>query len=166
MKARFQGGIVRVVLAAMLGGALFLPVGTALADPPGSGAPHGNAAPARAQVQVRVVLANNSGKVDPALKPLEAQLRFTKYTGFQQLSSSTAQLAEGADATFQVEGGRRLRVDLLDRTPTQAKVRVRLTENASNLLDTTVSIPRNKPFIIGGPKYNGGVLILPVTVSY
>jgi hypothetical protein len=147
------------VALALAGGA----PSVARAEPPAAGA----RAPApRTQVAVQVVHATHSGRVDPALKPLEAQLRFTKYTGFEQISTANAQLVVGADASFAVEGARRLRVELIDRTPQMAKVRVRLTENGANLLDTTVSIPRDRTFIIGGPKYAGGVLILPVTVSY
>lgn len=136
------------------------------ADPPVAERPARPPMAARTQVQVQVVHATNSGKVDPALRPLEAQLKMMKFTGFEQISTSTAQLVEGGDSMFPVEGARRLRVELIERGPANAKVRVRLTENGANLLDTTVMIPRNRTFIIGGPKYAGGNLILPITVSY
>lgn len=156
-------GLKSLLLAVGLGLAAFGPSGASFAaDPPAQREPMA----ARTQVRVQVVHATNNGRVDPALKPLEAQLKFTKYTGFAQLSTAGAQLAEGGDTVVNVDATRRLRVELIERGPAQAKVRVRLTENGANLLDTTVSIPRDKTFIIGGPKYDGGVLILPVTVSY
>jgi hypothetical protein len=139
----------------------------ALADPPGPpGGRGGQEQPVgKSSITIRVVHATQSGRVDPALKPVEAQLRFTRFTGFTQLSSNTTQVAEGGETSVPVPGGRRVRVQLLDRTPTQARARVRLFEAGEPLADTTQTVPRGKAMIIGGPKYDGGVLLLLVTVN-
>ncbi len=128
--------------------------------------PQAQEAPAgKSNITIRVVHATQSGRVDPALKAVEAQLKFTRFTGFAQLSSNTAQVATGAETAVPVPGGRRLRVELLSRTPTQARARVRLFEAGEPLADSTQVVPRGKTILIGGPKFDGGVLLLLVTVN-
>jgi hypothetical protein len=36
----------------------------------------------------------------------------------------------------------------------------------NKILDTTVSIHRNKSFMVAGPKHEDGVLVLPLTARY
>ena len=125
-------------------------------------------APARSRisVEVMVVHASDSGKVHPELKPLMQQLRFTRYTGFDLLNKLPAQLTSGNGETFALVGGRKLKVDLISKNEKSAKLRVRLFSDREKVLDTTVSVHRNRSFIIGGPKYKGGALVLPLTVKY
>ncbi len=149
----------------LLGAALSM-TGAAWAADPLPGPRAGQEAPAgKSAITVRVVHATQSGRVDPALKPVEAQLKFTRFTGFTQLSTNTSQVATDAEMSVPVPGSRRLKVELLDRTPTQARARVRLFEAGEPLADTTQMVPRGKTILIGGPKYDGGVLLLLVTVN-
>lgn len=121
----------------------------------------------RAQVELQVVHAtNNSTHVDPKLRSLVNNFRFTRLSGFELLSSHPASLAVGQETTVTVAGGRRVKLELLDRNDTEAKVRVRMLDDKGVMLDTTVSIHRNRSFIIAGPNHKDGKLILPVTVRY
>ncbi len=120
----------------------------------------------RVSINVKVVHANHSSEVDSNLKSLMKQLTFTRFTGFKLLADYPASLAVGADASFNLVGERRLKVDLLERDSRSARIRIRMFKGKDKLLDTTVSVHRNKSFIIGGPKHRDGALVLPVTVRY
>lgn len=124
------------------------------------------AAAGKVTLNVRVVHATNSGKVDPQLQDVMKQLKFTRYTGFKLLNTNRAQLAVGGETMFQIAGGRRLKVQLVDRTPEFARVRIRMLKGNERVLDTTVKIYPNRSFIIAGPSFQGGKLVLPVAVSY
>ncbi len=160
---------VRRLFSAVVGGmAALLLLGSAPAAV-AQDKPSAAAAPVQGKVEVdvRVVRADHSKSVDAELKPLMKQLTFTRFTGFKLLATYPAHLAVGGDATFSLVGDRKLKVDLLERDAKRAKIRIRLFNGSKDkVLDTTVSIPRDKSFVIGGPKLKDGALVLPVTVSY
>jgi len=120
----------------------------------------------KVQLEVMVVHANQSGKVDPKLKEIMKQLRFLNFTGFQLLDTYPATLTPGKEASFTLVGNRKLKIQLLSKNATAAKIRIRMFSGSDKVVDTTVSIHRNRSFIVAGPKYKDGVLILPLTVSY
>ena len=120
----------------------------------------------KVQVDVMVVHATNSGQVDPRLQDLQRQLDHTRYTGFEVLSTSSEDLGQGQVANVTVVGGRKVKVRLIERTERQARVRIELYKGNEKKLDTTVSIPRGRTFLVAGPKYEEGVLIFPITVTY
>jgi hypothetical protein len=114
-----------------------------------------------------VVHATNAhSKVDPALTPMLKHLQFLSYTGFSLMKQESASLGISEEAEFAVVGDRKVTVQLIDRTEKEAKIRVRMFNREGKLLDTTVSIYRNRSFIVAGPKHEDGVLILPVTARY
>ena len=148
---------------------------TALAAPVAPAMAQSRTAPSAAQkapaagkvdLEVMVVHATNDKYVDPKLNPVMQNLRHTKYTGFKLLSTENARLATGGDTSISLVGNRRLKVQLVSRTAQQAKVRIRMFKEGNKVLDTTVSIPRGRYFMIAGPKYKDGALILPVGVDY
>ena len=55
---------------------------------------------------------------------------------------------------------------VLSKDVKQAKLRIQMMKDGKKITDTTVSIPRDRYFMISGPKIKDGVLILPVGVSY
>ncbi|MBT3222378.1 MAG: hypothetical protein HN348_25170 [Proteobacteria bacterium] len=118
-------------------------------------------------VELMVVHAHNdNNRVDPQLNSIMQNLRFIKYQGFSLLDRFPSQLGIQQEAAFSVAGGRKLKVQLLERDDRQAKVRVRMFSGDDKILDTTVSIHRNRSFMLAGPKYENGVLILSVNVEY
>ena len=121
---------------------------------------------AKTAVRVWVVHASNNGRVDPDLKPVMQQLRFTKFTGFRLLDRYPVQLGVGGDTTVQIAGGRRLKIQLLSRNDREAKLRLRMFNSKGKLLDTTVSIHRNRSFLVAGPRYKDGKLVIAVKVRY
>ena len=78
----------------------------------------------------------------------------------------SADLAPGGDKDFSIEGGRTLRVSLVSKDEAHARVRVEIDGKRGKLIDTTVKINRDGTFIVAGPQYKDGILILPLRASY
>ena len=75
-------------------------------------------------------------------------------------------MAPGGNATFAIAGERRLTVTVVERDTARARVRVEIVKDDNRLLDTTVSINRDGTFIVAGPKYGDGILMLPLRATY
>lgn len=121
----------------------------------------------KVQVKLLVVAATDTHEgVDPQLQSLARHLTYLRYKGYDLINSHSAELDEGAHATFSVEGGRRVTVYLLKKAPEKAQFRVEMFNQAGKLLDTTLSVNRNGTFIVAGPKYKDGILILPLQAAY
>ena len=120
----------------------------------------------RIRVDAMVVHANHSGRVDPGLRLLKEKLSHLRFTGFNILSSQTETVAQGQTATVRVAGGRRMRISFLDHTNKVARVRIQLFKGDEKKMDTTVQLPWNKVFVVGGPSHDGGKLVFPIVVSY
>lgn len=118
-------------------------------------------------VQIMVVHATSAhSRVDARLSNLTRYLSNLKYTGYELLDTQQAQLAQDGSQSFNLEGGRKLMVTLLSRDEAKARMRVQILANGSSLLDTTLSVNRNGTFIVAGPKYKDGILVLPLTARY
>ena len=122
----------------------------------------------KVEIEVMVVHATNSHqRVDPRLGGVMKSLQFLKFQGFDLLATNTEALAVGQEATFSVVGGRRIRVQLVSRDERQATLRIRMFNSSDNQrIDTTVSVHRNRSFMVAGPRHRDGVLILPVSAKY
>jgi hypothetical protein len=152
--------IVGAAFALLTAGALVTPE-VATAQQPASQNDAG-----KVQIDVMVVHATNNGRVDPRLRDLQRQLDQMRFTGFEVLSTSSDSLAEGQVTTVSVAGGRKVKVRLIEKDNRQARVRIELYKGSEKKLDTTVTIPRDRTFLVGGPKFDEGVLIFPITVEY
>lgn len=123
--------------------------------------------PAKVSIDTMVVHATNShSQVDSRLASMLPHLQHLSYTGYSVLDTRRDEVSPGGEASFTVAGDRRVTVQLIDRDATQARIRVGMYAGSRRLLDTTVSIHRNKSFIVAGPEYEGGVLMLPMTARY
>lgn len=118
-------------------------------------------------VQLMVVHATNGEAwVDPKLGGIQRHLTMLSYNHYEVLQTNKAVMKPDKVSTFQVEGGRQVRITLLDVNDTRAQVRVEMLRSSDKILDTTVSINRGGTFIVGGPKHDGGILLLPITAAY
>lgn len=104
-------------------------------------------------------------KVDPALEPIMQNLKFLPFQGFSLLEQYTSSLGPEQETTWSA-AGRRMKVELLSRDEKQARIRVVLLNGDKRVLDTTVSIHRNKSFMLAGPKHLEGVLVFALSVRY
>ncbi len=124
-------------------------------------------ATSRVDVQISVVHATDSESgIDPRLSALASSFRYFKYKGYRLLSTQEADVSVGEDHSFPIAGDRRLKVTLISRDDTRARVRVEMTSDDGKLLDTTVSINRGGTFIVAGPRFQDGILMLPVRADY
>ncbi len=141
----------------------------ALAQP----APRGGNAPrsvqaGKVQLDVLVVHATNSHKrIDPKVNKYQRYLKHLAYTGYSPLQNHSLNLAPNREIRFELEGGRKVVVELLHRDERRARIRVQIiAAKGGKLLDTTMSVSRNASVIVAGPKYKDGILVLPLTASY
>ena len=91
-----------------------------------------------------------------------------KYTGYKLLKEYKADLDDKQDKSFTLPSELKMKVSVLSHNDKQAKVLVKITDakGSHNYLDSTITVPRNSNFMIAGPKYDGGILILPLSVRY
>ena len=156
--------MMRALLAMLLlSGAAFTPV-DAFA---GGGSSETRPSSSKAKITVTVVHATDSETgVDPRLDALASQFRYFKYKGYRVLSTQSADLSAGGDHTFTIEGERKMTVTLVEKNDTSARVRVEIDGKKGKLIDTTVKINRDGTFIVAGPAYKDGILVLPLKASY
>jgi hypothetical protein len=121
----------------------------------------------KVRVKVRVVHATNAhSRVDERLTKIARHLRNLRYSGFELIETETADLAKGAKRSFTIAGGRKMTVNLISKDSKRAKLRVQIHGKRGKLLDTTVSVRRNGFFIVAGPRYKDGILVLPISARY
>lgn len=136
---------------------------------PSQEAPAPRRAPVSGKVGVQILVAyahNEDKRVDPELRSVMEQMKHFRFSGYRLLEKQSAQLGPTQETSLSIPGGKKLRVELLDRNERQARIRVRIFKGSDKVFDTTVSVPRNKTFLIGGPRYEKGNLVMPLTVSY
>ena len=118
-------------------------------------------------IQMLVVHATDSKPgLDSRLEALKNAFGYFKYKGYWLLSAQQNSVSIGDSTTFTVEGGRRVKVTLVSVDEQRARVRVEMSNKDGKLLDTTVSISRNGTFVVAGPRYEDGILMLPLRASY
>jgi hypothetical protein len=133
----------------------------------GRGSGESRPASGRARITVNVVHATDSESgVDPRLSSFASQFKYLKYRGYRLLSTESADLSAGAEKEFSIDGGRTLTVSLVSKDDAHARVRVEIEGARGKFIDTTVKINRDGTFIVAGPKYKDGILILPLRASY
>ncbi len=121
----------------------------------------------KVELRVMVVHATSTGaKVDSRLQNLTKYLSHLKYTSYELLQTHTAELGPNGKQSFAIEGGFKVTIELLSKEESKARMRVVMARGAEKLLDTTLSVNRNGTFIVAGPKYKGGILVLPLTARY
>ena len=121
----------------------------------------------KVNVMLLVVAATDSHEgVDPKLANLARHLSFLRYKGYDLLTTHNAEILEGGNVTFSLDSERRVNVALVKKTPEKAQFRIEMYNQGGKLLDTTLSVNRNGTFIVAGPRYKDGILILPLQARY
>jgi len=147
----------------------------ARADGPGSGhrrpgAQQSNrSAPKAAKVdlQLLVVHATDSHeRVDPKLKALTRYLSHLRFTGYELLETHRVHIGAHGEDSFTIAGDRKVYIEVLSKDERRVRLRVQIKGKGGKLLDTTLSVNRNGTFIVAGPRYKGGILVLPLTARY
>lgn len=122
----------------------------------------------KVDLRVHVIHATEEhSRVDPQLQSLQRYLRHLRYTGYDLLETKKVPLSGRGNQTFPIAGDRKVSVELLSKDAQKARLRVKIIgRKGQKLLDTTLAVPRNGTFIVAGPKYKGGILVLPLTARY
>jgi len=121
--------------------------------------------------EVLVVLAKEEeGKIDPQLKKLTALRRppFNSFRSMKILSKPKLTLTPGKDEIVSLPNGRRLKLTLLRVMP-DGRYKVRAAINRPNKSDylplLQVVASAGDPFFVAGQSYQGGTLVVGVTVD-
>ena len=129
------------------------------------------AATASVPAEVLVVLAKEDpGMIDPQLKQLTALRRppFNSFRSMKILSRPKLKLTTGQDAFVSLPNGRRLKLTLLRIMP-DGRYKVRAAINRPNKSDylplLQVVASAGDPFFVAGQSYQGGTLVVGVTVD-
>lgn len=121
--------------------------------------------------EVLVVLAKEEqGTIDPQLKQLTALRRppFNSFRSMKILSKPKLTLTPGRDAFVSLPNGRRLKLTLLRIMP-DGRYKVRAAINRPDKADylplLQVVASAGDPFFVAGQSYQGGTLVVGVTVD-
>lgn len=131
--------------------------------------PGASSAAAKTSVEIKlwtVHATNAHQEMDSRLKRIAKHLGNLKFRGFDLLARQDSVLKARAKKKFAIVGNRAVHVTVLTRDEKKARVRVQVIGGKGTLLDTTVSIRRNGFFIVAGPKYQDGILVLPIFARY
>jgi hypothetical protein len=109
---------------------------------------------------------NKTQGVDKGLKRIAKHLHNLNFTGFVLLGKDRAGVPVQGTKRFNIVGQKSVEVTVLERGEKRVRVRVQVHSPKGKLLDTTVSIRRNGFFMVAGPKYKKGVLVLPIFARY
>jgi len=121
----------------------------------------------KVQAKVLVVHATEDGKyIDPKLKNLERHLQHLKYSSYRVMTQESVALTKDESEKVSVEGGWDVNITLLSTSGDKARFRVRVSSKKGNLADITVAVARGRTFVVSGPKYNGGILLIPITATF
>jgi hypothetical protein len=116
------------------------------------------------EVKIGTILASNqSDEFDARLAPIKNQFKAFKYRSYRLMKEESQTVAWGANANFEIPGGRKLVVSPQEFRSQQIALKVRL--EGDEKLDTTVRLQNKGNFILGGPPHEGGVLILSISAA-
>ena len=134
---------------ATAGERVMIQVGTLLArEAPRDGAA-GAAAPAPAPEE------------DERLAGLKPQLvRLFRYGSYRLMDHEDRPIEWGSPASFEIPGGRHLRIMPRRRTEGGVALQVALMEGEDVLMNSDVTLGHDGKVLVGGPGYEGGVLII------
>jgi hypothetical protein len=125
-------------------------------------------------VKVRLIQATAEGeeKTDPALADIEEQLHGVfKYKNYTLLDQGTGLLSAGKTLRLKMAKSNTLHATLNHVTKGYVDLHLRWTQKESEEAEekvpfnTKVKIQEGKTMLLGGPKSDGGVLILAVTAK-
>lgn len=121
-------------------------------------------APQEVELRIGIILASNgSDDFDPRLAKMKNQLEVIKFRSYRLIKEESKKVPWQNNAVFEIPGGHSLVVMPQEFRNRRLFVKVRLLGGEAPLLDTTVSLRNRGNFLLGGPAYEGGVLILSIS---
>ncbi len=125
-------------------------------------------APAQVQTRLRVIEASNVGSsIDPSLRDLHDQLgSLFRYTSYRLIRDETLSLSPNRTTSVAFQEGRSIEVTQIGLQKNIAELRVRITSDRTEILNTQVRLSPGRTVLIGGPKHGQGVAILALSAIF
>ena len=120
-------------------------------------------------LKVRQIAADNSGSgVDKDLDDIKHDLKKINFNSFSLRKTDNVNLSEKESAKLEVLGDNTLEFVAEGVVDGKLKLNVRIgpKNSKSKNMNTTLRIPDGATFLIGGPAYGEGSLILAFTASF
>ncbi len=113
-------------------------------------------------LEIGTVLATNSGThVDAQLASMQNQLqRLFHYSSYQLVKQEVSDVRCGKPASFEIPGGRKLRVMPKTADGGRVALNVALLKQSHVLMNTDLTLGDRGLIMVGGPRYENGVLII------
>jgi hypothetical protein len=154
-----------LILSTVAPWALNVQAGVAHAQQPAPVMP--SSVPARVAVDLMVIAASNEpGASDPRLSGQMAALTRTGFQRFSLLDERSGMLADTEEQTMTMAGDRRVRVSLVSHDAVSARVHVELVSAGVKVMDSTITINRNRAFYLRVNGAPGTAVFIPVNVRY
>lgn len=116
------------------------------------------------KVSVEIIKADQNSKiVDPELKDLVKELApVLNYSGFSLIKKAVIQLRTKEKGRVILPSGPTLALEFLGFKDQQARLSVSILEKGKEIFRTILLLVNKGSILIGGPPYQGGVLLLRV----
>ena len=121
------------------------------------------------QVEMKVIHATTQhNNVDPNVKSFLKYFENYKYTGYKLLDNQSRKFFDMKGETFYLPADIKVDIKILSHNKKNAKVSVKIINSKTDhkYINSVMTVPRNGNFMVAGPKYDGGILILPLSVRY
>jgi hypothetical protein len=115
-------------------------------------------------LSIQVVLASNDGDgVDGSLSGIGDDLRsrFGQYSRFQRLDSANVSISSGSSRSIGLPNGQSMSISFQGMSGSSYRLSVALPGGG-----TTVTAPRGGIFFVAGPSYDGGILIVAISIRF
>jgi hypothetical protein len=116
------------------------------------------------EVRIDTVLASNADDpVDPTLGPLnKAFYRLFPYSSYRLIQGEQRKVGWRREEQFLLPGGRSLVIIPRGIKNDRVSLNVMLIQGSRPLVNTVLSLKNRGTFLVGGPSYQGGVLIIAI----
>jgi hypothetical protein len=115
------------------------------------------------EVSVGSVLASNASQdFDTRLTSLQRQFDALPYKSYRLLKRESRSVDWGGPAAFDLPGGRYLLVVPKEFKDGRVSIKILLIDGSRHLVDSAISLRDRGTILVGGPKHEGGVLIISI----
>lgn len=124
------------------------------------------AVPSKVNVEIELIRATNEHeRIDQRLSSQLKHLKRLPFKGFELLEAREMTLAPGTASAITAKG-KELRITLISHDERAAKLKVQVRKGEKQILDTMVTINRNRSFFVQVGSLDSGVLVMPLSVRY
>lgn len=115
------------------------------------------------ELSVGAVLASNAGQeFDHRLASLQRQFHSLPYTSYRLIKRENRNVQWGGPAAFELPGGRYLLVVPKEYKDGRVSLKILLIDGSRQLVDSVLAVRNHGTVLVGGPKHDGGVLIVSI----